>query len=29
MIEGDVPTMFSIKLNNGWTWNCVSTRAGK
>jgi hypothetical protein len=29
MIEGDEPTVFSIKLDNGWTWSYVTTRAGK
>ena len=29
MIEGDDPTVFSIKLDNGWTWSYVTTRAGK
>lgn len=29
MIEGNEPTVFSIKLDNGWTWNYVTTRAGK
>jgi len=29
MIEGNDPTVFSIKLDDGWTWNCVSTGVGK
>jgi hypothetical protein len=29
MIEGDDPTVFSIKLDNGWTWTYVTSRAGK
>ncbi len=29
MIEGDSPTTFSIKLDNGWTWTYVTTRPGK
>jgi hypothetical protein len=29
MIEGDDPTTFSIKLDDGWTWTYVTTRAGK
>ena len=29
MIEGNDPTVFSIKLDNGWTWTYVTTRAGK
>lgn len=29
LIEGDEPTVFSIKLDSGWTWTYVSTRVGK
>jgi hypothetical protein len=29
MIEGDEPTVFNIKLDDGWTWNYVVTRRGK
>ena len=29
MIEGNDPTTFTIKLDNGWTWTYVTTRAGK
>lgn len=29
MIEGNDPTVFSITLDNGWTWNYVTTRTGK
>jgi hypothetical protein len=29
MIEGNEPTVFTIKLDDGWTWNYVTTRAGK
>ena len=29
LIEGNEPTTFNIKLDNGWTWTYVTTRAGK
>lgn len=29
MIEGNIPTVFSITLDNGWTWNYVTTRTGE
>lgn len=29
MIEGDEPTVFNIKLDNGWTWTYVTTKVGK
>jgi len=29
MIEGNDPTVLSIKPDYGWTWNYVSTRVGK
>jgi len=29
MIEGNEPTVFNIKLDDGWTWNYVVTRGGK
>jgi len=29
MIEGNDPTVFSIKLDDGWTWSYVSTRPGR
>lgn len=29
MIEGDAPTVFSIELDNGWTWTDVSKKVGK
>jgi len=29
LIEGDDPTTFTIKLDNGWTWAYVTSRTGK
>jgi hypothetical protein len=29
MIEGNEPTVFNIKLDDGWTWNYVTTRGSK
>jgi len=29
MIEVDGPTVFNVKLDDGWTWNYVTTRVGK
>ena len=29
MIEGSDPSVFSITLDNSWTWNYVTTRTGK
>ncbi|MFM9915293.1 MAG: hypothetical protein ACKVOX_05755 [Rhizobacter sp.] len=29
LIDGDEPTVFSIKLDNGWTWTYLSKKVGK